>query len=204
MISTLRASESKDTNDDSKKSFPVIVPDPDSAVKTHVAQYICQELGMPESPASFASLDDVLAKYSTERQGYIFLNNMDETLLWDLDATVLKGLQKFVATAHTILWVTGGGGPFSKSPKFGIVGGLLHVVRQEENRVKVVLLSLDIEQSLARLDPATLHLITTAFIVDDVEPEYMQIDNRLCINHWVTARKIDQHIFEQLEEPVVL
>jgi NADPH:quinone reductase-like Zn-dependent oxidoreductase/ubiquinone/menaquinone biosynthesis C-methylase UbiE len=204
MISTLRASESKDINDDSNKSFPVIVLDPDSAVQTHAAQYICQELGMPESPASFASLDDVLAKNSTERQGYIFLNNMNENLLWDLDATVLKCLQKLVATAHTILWVTGGGGLFSKSPKFGIAGGLLRVVRQEENKVKVVLLSLDIEQSSARLDPATLHLITTAFIVDDVEPEYMQIDNRLCINRLVTARKIDQYIFEQLEEPVVL
>jgi NADPH:quinone reductase-like Zn-dependent oxidoreductase/SAM-dependent methyltransferase len=204
MVSTLphfSASDPNEVKNISEKSLPIVVLNPASEFQKQVAHCLCQQLEVPES--NLCAPEDVTGKESFAGRDCIILNGLDENLLWNMSSSFLQTMQNIVATAKNILWVNGGGGSSSMSPKFSIADGLLRVIRQENNKTKVVLLALDIVNSKRSLEKGVRH-ITNLLNADDTEPEYVEIDNRLCVNRLVTARTVDQHIFTRLEQPVVV
>ncbi|KAJ4302832.1 hypothetical protein N0V90_001723 [Kalmusia sp. IMI 367209] len=179
---------------------PLIIFDRTSQLQRQVAQAISQDLDVPQT--NFCSPNDILDKVWPSKQTYIILNSLDEFLFWDLSSSFLRAMQHMISNASKVLWVTGGGGIAPMSPKSGIANGLLRVIRQENNHVDLISVSLDVSLSQEPLSPASLRHISNLFLAEDVETEYNEINERLCISRLVTARKIDKHVFSQLEHPV--
>lgn len=180
---------------------PLIILDPASELQSQVAKSLCRKLALQEN--ALCAAEDVQGRAGSDRQDYLVLSSLNESLFWDFPPAFLQTMQAIVCTARNIWWVSGGGGVALTSPKFGIANGLLRVIRQEQNRIKLVSLALDISPSAKSLDEPSLRHITNVLHAGDVEPEYTVIDNRLCINRLVTARLVDQYIFSQLEQPVI-
>jgi NADPH:quinone reductase-like Zn-dependent oxidoreductase len=173
-------------------------------LQTGIAQELSLDLGIPKPVSDSLDLESMdVSSPEYERQDYILLNGLDENLLWDLQPSFLHKLQKVVATGRKVLWVTGGGGKHPSSPKFGIANGLIRVIRQEDNKVNITTLSLDNSPSHEAISDDKLGFIRAAFQSQDAESEYLEMENRLCINRLVTARAVDEHIFSKLENPVI-
>ncbi|PVH93388.1 reducing type I polyketide synthase [Periconia macrospinosa] len=189
-------------NESSACQSPLIILDSTLPLQQQAAEIIGKELGVPQ--CNFRSHNEILPAEEASKQDYILLSPLDGNLFWELSPSFLKAMQNIMSNAAKVIWVTGGGGTAPASPNFGIANGLLRVIRQENNQVNLISVSLDIASSATSIGQSALRLIADVYKSKDLETEYLEMDGRLCINRLVTARAIDQHVFSQLERPIIM
>ncbi|KAL4953386.1 hypothetical protein BDW69DRAFT_184521 [Aspergillus filifer] len=73
----------------------------------------------------------------------VFLGEVEQPLLYGLDAAGLKALQTMMNSCAGLLWVTRGGALDGARPEFSLVGGFLRSIRHEYVGRKFVTLDLD-------------------------------------------------------------
>ncbi|KAL4734136.1 hypothetical protein BDV11DRAFT_175032 [Aspergillus similis] len=73
----------------------------------------------------------------------IFLGEVDQPLLYHLDAAGLSRIQTMIKHSHGLLWVTRGGAVDCERPELSLATGLLRSIRHEHAGAKYVTLDLD-------------------------------------------------------------
>lgn len=77
----------------------------------------------------------------------IFVGEIDQPLLVDLDATALKAIKTMVTTCKGLLWVTRGGAVECTNPRMALATGFARVLRNEYAGRKFLTFDLDPKQA---------------------------------------------------------
>ncbi|KAF2804409.1 reducing type I polyketide synthase [Mytilinidion resinicola] len=186
---------------------PAFIIDPTSSSQKAVAISIAYELGHPNDPKLLTlSEAGLLCGKEPEPQNYIFLNEMDRPILRDIQESDFFSIQKILQSARSILWVKQGrGGSAPLCPDFAISDGLCRVSRRENNNVIVSLALEDTSLASVAHIAKVFRITQDALQTDtfDYEPEYSEMDKRLCVNRLCRAKYLDEHVLRRTARPVL-
>lgn len=119
--------------------------------------------------ATGGPLPDVEAlEYGTKpytNQLCIFVGELDQPLLHNLDSTTLKGIKTMATNCRGLLWVTRGGAVECTNPEMALVSGFLRVLRSEYVGRSFLTLDLDPKEPVWSEDGASgiVHIMKNGF-----------------------------------------
>ncbi|KAK7186534.1 polyketide synthase [Paraphaeosphaeria sporulosa] len=185
-------------------SAPIIVAREDSQAQKQLARHIHACMNIPEVWPEALSFDETVARTDLGSRDLIILLESEQPVLVDITPKFFAGLQKVLCSSRSIIWVTRN--TSSASPEYGMITGLIRVLRIENRSTQIVALAVD-DHEMAR----TASNIFTVFKATqkaldlriDVEPEYLDQSNLLHINRIVSSKNINKHIFRRTAQPVV-
>ncbi|GIJ99437.1 type I iterative polyketide synthase [Aspergillus viridinutans] len=135
-------------------------------------------------------------------------NSLDITLLegyspylYDINEQEFKRLQSLLASTRNLIWVNGGGG-HQPCPKYRLVDGLFRVLREENHRTRLTILSLEQKASTKHQAQQIVKLAHSALTQESgIETDYIELDGMLhvgrliratLVNHAISAKKLPQ------------
>ena len=139
-----------------------------------------------------------LGALKMEHRHYIFLSELERPYIYGVDENGLANLQKLVVTARGILWLTHTDPKGSANPLTGATVGLSRCLSQELEELRSVTLNVQTLQ----VDAVANHVIKVLQVTllsqsVDYEPEYAEIEGRLCISRVALADDIMDHVSER-------
>ncbi|KAK2813768.1 Type I Iterative PKS [Emmonsiellopsis sp. PD_5] len=170
----------------------VIVGNADSAVQCDIAQHLKPRLIETSATAhGIMSLQEASsAKY--ENAIYIFINEVDQPLLSNLDNDSYLSLHSILSSANAVLWTTGNS---EKQPGFGMVLGLGRTLTNENAKLKFTTLSL--EQPGMDISKDAEHILqvkSTMAQEDQYEQEYVERDGVLQISRLFEVPRLNSDV----------
>ncbi|KAK2742657.1 Type I Iterative PKS [Onygenales sp. PD_40] len=190
-VSRLIISRARTENrEDTDVSEIVIVGNIDSNIQSDIAQHLKSRLieasGMVHGimPLQEASC----AKY--ENAIYIFITEVDQPLLSNLDNDSYLALHSILSTANAVLWTTGNS---EKQPGFGMILGLGRTLTNENAKLKFTTLGL--EQPGMDVEKDVEHILQVkSAMVQQYEQEYVEQDGILQISRLLEAPRLNSDV----------
>lgn len=144
------------------------------------------------------TLDDAAASSELQGSYCVFLGELEQPILRDLDTKSFAAIQSVLLSAAKVLWVTGGGGKSPPTPDFGMVTGLSRVLRTENPTIVMVTLALDFAGNRMSICLRNIINIFCSAILrstsEGYEAEYLERDGLLHINRVIEDRHLDRKI----------
>ena len=196
IISTAVGGESKSGR---RSSELRIVVDDKSEAQKQFAQELVEQLTPTVEVAAFIETIESLARSgSGSDQTIVSLLELEQPLLYHLNAESFSPIHDLFVIAKSVVWVTGGGGSHPL-PEFHLVDGFSRVFMSEDERRHVTTLALD----RAGDDPIrqiqwtvkTLEAVM-ASQSGKVETEYTVFDDRPQIGRIVDSQPLNEHVHE--------
>ena len=120
----------------------VVIIDPSSNIQVSLAKCICQRPGsLADSNFKVQSMQDMELTNHPIATSFIFLNEVEQALLFEIDQTSFRRLQEFLSTIRYGLWVTGSDPDSPLAPKLEMITGLSRVVRSERSSMRFITLA---------------------------------------------------------------
>ena len=194
-------------NEDSNPSVPpiCIVLDEKSEMQSELANQLNQTLRSLNNDVHLRldSFHDLEPQKLCLDSVYICLIEIEMPVLFDVDETVYKRLQRFFLTAKNILWVTSGGGML-ENPGYGMIDGLSRVLRTERSDLKMATLALDFHGLRKKeFKPAVKHIakIVSSFSQPQtMGEEYTERDGLLEVSR-LTEERLMKNTLATLQLP---
>ena len=168
-----------------------------SLIQYVIANKIKEGLSSKGTPTcEIVSVPEASAISELGRRFCIFLNEIENPLLSNLDTATFTQLQHIITTAPGILWVTKGGDS-QDEPRFHLIEGLARVCRTEFNKLVFVTLALE---KIDAASETTIKKILRVFemtisdSLDDFEPEYVEKDGLLEIGRVSEAPYLNREL----------
>ncbi|KAA8905059.1 fatty acid synthase S-acetyltransferase [Sphaerosporella brunnea] len=120
----------------------VIVTATNSTLQQSVAEQLMFRLEAQAQGCELISLTDASAT-AFEHKSCIFLPELEESLLSDISTEDYQALQKMIAAASGVLWLTQGGGTTPENPNAELVTGLARCIQSENSSFSFIHLTLD-------------------------------------------------------------
>ena len=174
---------------------------PQLSIATELKHYFLSSCGVN---CHILSLDQVASSADVADTFYLFLVELETSLLSNLGEKSLATLQRVLATALGLLWVTGGGGRLNDKPQLHLIEGLARVSRTEYDKLMFVTLALEngilggedrAINNVAHIRRVLDHILCQS--PDDFEPEFIEKDGRLEIGRVVEASDLDDAVFSK-------
>ncbi|KAL9121038.1 MAG: hypothetical protein Q9187_002404 [Circinaria calcarea] len=133
----------------------------------------------------------------------IFLPELEEPYLLNLNEDEYSNLQRMIASAMGILWTTPKDSNARMKPEFGLVHGLSRCVSSEISHFKFVTVALENVLRTSEVVDAVLKIIAATIKPrqDHIEREYCEQGGLLQISRLVQANYLDQKIFSSTAPP---
>jgi acyl transferase domain-containing protein/NADPH:quinone reductase-like Zn-dependent oxidoreductase len=137
----------------------------------------------------------------------IFLAELSQPILANLDASEFEALQCLLTTVHGLLWVVQGAYANSANPDANMVAGLSRSLRSEGTLMKFITLDIDAHTDLS--GPAaieTLLEVFTATLAKDSkveETEFMERDGKLYTPRIVNDSAMNEFVDKQIHPPAL-
>ena len=174
-----------------------IVASMKSSTQSQVAERLNTYFTSLMAPVECAVIDlQGVVRTSFEQTFCLFLPELDQPYLLDLDFDKLRSLQRIVASADGILWVTQAGVAAMK-PDFALVEGLSRTVRSENRSLKLVTLAIEDPQEIAGIVNTIVKATSGIFQMGQgtIESEYLENDGLLQISRVVEDFDMNEEIF---------
>ncbi|KAF7159056.1 hypothetical protein CNMCM5623_004289 [Aspergillus felis] len=179
-----------------------IIIDPANYVQVELAG----ELEVQLRRAGFANVTQTPLEHFLKREDDT--NSLDITLLegyspylYDIKEQEFKRLQNLLASTRNLIWVNGGGG-HQPCPKYRLVDGLFRVLREENHRTRLTILSLEQKASIKHQAQQIVKLASSALTQESgIDTDYIELDGMLhvgrliratLVNHAISAKKLPQ------------
>ncbi|KAH2773310.1 hypothetical protein KXW10_002572 [Aspergillus fumigatus] len=128
-------------------------------------------------------------------------NSLDITVLegysphlYEINEQEFKRLQSLLSSTRNLIWVNGGGGQ-EPCPKYRLVDGLFRVLREENHRTRLTILSLDQKASIKHQAQQIAKLAISAVTHDtSIDTDYTELDGMLHVGRLVHATGVNQEI----------
>ncbi|KAJ4354678.1 uncharacterized protein N0V89_006415 [Didymosphaeria variabile] len=185
-------------------SAPLIVAKQDSQAQMQLVEQINTCLRMPGMAPETLSFDDAVGRTDLGSRDLIMLLEIEQPVLVEPTSEFFSGLQKVLCSARSIIWVTQNS--YTVSPEYGIVTGLIRVLRIENNSTQIVTLGIEDQEPTRTASNISTIFKATQKALDlrvDVEPEYLEQSSFLHINRVVSSKFVNEHIFRRTTQPVV-
>ncbi|GIC84422.1 type I polyketide synthase [Aspergillus udagawae] len=147
--------------------------------------------------AGFANITQTPVEHFLKKEDHT--NSLDIALLegyspylYDIKEQEFKRLQSLLASTRNLIWVNGGGGHRS-CPKYRLVDGLFRVLREENHRTRLTILSLEQKASIKHQVQQIVKLAHSALTQETgIETDYTELENMLHIGRLVHATGVNQ------------
>ena len=164
----------------------VFVIEPSSEFQMIVVQKLTQKVASQNvTDVKALSLNDASKLTGKNEVVFVFLKELDQSLLYDMSLEDYSSLQHLLMSAPNILWTTRYGGAVPRKPDFAIISGLARVLRNEHQNHRFTTVSFELhdlwkdEQSTNLIKVLELnHFITEP---RTFEPEYKEMEGVLSI-----------------------
>ena len=137
---------------------------------------------------TLSSLPEPEDSVTAKNTAYLVLEEVQTAILTDMSPEQFTGLKRLVASASSILWVTGGDLLSGRSPSLALAHGLNTVLMNEHSARNLRFAALDIDYTNASHVPAAARTITDACVAvaaattrADCETDFMLKDGVLHI-----------------------
>lgn len=173
-----------------------IVIDESCPKQTKIAEQIQTALQLTARLSEILKLQDIKSADLSSTM-CIFLLELETPFLVDMDEDAFIALKFMVRNAAGILWITRGCGEKSLRPQVGLVTGFGRNVGSESWGIRFVELALEMGYSDSQTVDQILKVYRKSFTAteaEDVEPEYMEKNGRLCISRAIEAQYLNQTI----------
>ena len=184
------------------------LPAPVLVVSGNTSQMIASKIkevwisdGNVEEPR-ILSMEAVVASTDTHHQFIICLEELDETLLANLDLGTFGQLQRLLTKTSRLLWVTNGGESDS-DPRKHIIDGLARTLCTENNKQSIITLALqESRQDPCKSVDQILRVFTKVATcsADSLEPEYAERDGLLCVSRVIATPTLNRQIQDRVGE----
>lgn len=176
----------------------IIVRDESSPIQSAVARLVESYLRSQNHTQCKSISPKDLGTFRMDRAYYLFLSELERPFLDSVDQESLAALQQLCSTARGLLWLTHVEPKALVDPRAGATVGLSRCIAQEHEGVRSVTLNV---QTLQADDVAALVIkVVQAALFNQsagYEPEYSEINGRLCINRVMPADEITGHVSER-------
>lgn len=183
-------------------SSVILVADLRSTSQVNVAQQLKAALLSEKSlSCQVLVLEDAAALADKGRFTFIFLVELEWSLLSNLSLKTYSALQEILTSSKGVLWVSDSGGVSPKRPEYAIVSGLSRVLRNENPERPFATLALNVQGSVTKkqLDDVyrVFRIIQSAVEPLSYEPEFVEIDGCLNIPRVVQSSKLSEELFSR-------
>ncbi|KAF4179877.1 hypothetical protein CNMCM7927_001594 [Aspergillus lentulus] len=128
-------------------------------------------------------------------------NSLDITVLegyspylYDINKQEFKRVQSLLSSTRNLIWVNGGGGQ-KPCPKYRLVDGLFRVLREENHRTRLTILSLEQKASIKHQAQQIVKLALSAVTQEiSIDTDYTEFDGMLHVGRLVHAAGVNQEI----------
>lgn len=182
---------------ETKQRPTIVVIDESSPTQTETAVKVQKSLLSTDiCPTEVVRIQDI-ESIDLESTICIFLLELETPFLASMSEDDFVALKTMVKKAAGILWVTRGCGEKPLRPDLGLVTGFGRNVGSESWGTRFIELALEMGSSDAQAVDQILKVYRKSLHAiegDDVEPEYMEKNGRLCISRTVEAQYLNQSI----------
>lgn len=176
----------------------IIVRDENSPVQSAVARLVESHLKSQNHTQCQSISPTDLDTFRMDGAYYLFLSELERPFLDSVDQESLAALQHLCSTARGLLWLTHVAPKAQADPRAGATVGLSRCIAQEHEGVRSVTLNVQILRADA-MAALVIKVVQAALFNQSAgyEPEYAEIDGRLCINRVMPADDITGHVSER-------
>ncbi|KAK1144041.1 Type I Iterative Polyketide synthase (PKS) [Aspergillus melleus] len=150
-----------------------------------------------EQPASIiagGSLNECIALPCPANTTLIFIQETEAPLLDGMSQKTFSQLQNAVTHCNSILWVTAGGGRFSRRPEYTMIDGWARTLRAEHVHLRMVTLALDVAGQTGSNPVSHITRVLTHELLDlertQYEPEFVEIDGLLHVTRIKSSKSL--------------
>ncbi|KAF2741959.1 hypothetical protein M011DRAFT_413522 [Sporormia fimetaria CBS 119925] len=181
---------------------PLFVAQPGSWTNIQMCEDVANLLpsGVIPEPVSLENAASVLER-EPHRHDIILFDCDQKALLSKLEESTFRGLKTVLSLARSVLWVKW------SSPDYCMSDGLCRVSRYENSKTTLIGLALETPASskgaahiVNMYKSVQEHLLSES---SEIEPEYVEMEGRLCINRLRGGVQIDRHIFRRTGAPAM-
>jgi acyl transferase domain-containing protein/NADPH:quinone reductase-like Zn-dependent oxidoreductase len=133
----------------------------------------------------------------------IFLSEIDQPLLADLDSTQFEALQRLLTSVQGILWVVRGAYANSKNPDSNMIAGLSRTLRSEGTLLNFTTLDLDVETELplANTVKTILDVFSATLATNKAteETEFMERAGSLLTPRIINDEDMNEYVHKQVQ-----
>jgi NADPH:quinone reductase-like Zn-dependent oxidoreductase/SAM-dependent methyltransferase len=184
----------------------VIIADPSSLFQGAITAGLNRRLGTGQAVEEISLIK--AAQASQERNlDFIALVETERPLVAEINEEAFLALQSITQNARSLVWVTKGGSHWT--PGFSATNGLFRVLRNEKKSVPIISVALELAHDSSPERPPdhiknVFHQLQQAIKNGtEYEPEYTELEGRLCVNRLIRATALDEHIFTESSRPVL-
>jgi acyl transferase domain-containing protein/NADPH:quinone reductase-like Zn-dependent oxidoreductase len=135
----------------------------------------------------------------------IFLTEIDQPFLANLDEYQFKALRKMLTKVRGLVWIVHGAYAYAKNPTANMVTGLSRTLRSEGTLMKFITLELDGQRDLNICDMvstiATVFNMTLCAESTVEETEFLERDGSLLTPRIVDDHDLNEYVDEQVNPP---
>ncbi|RHZ54154.1 type I polyketide synthase [Aspergillus thermomutatus] len=172
-----------------------IVIDPANYAQVELAG----ELEAQLRSAGLANITRTGVEYSLEREDRT--NSLDIAILegyspylYDINEQEFQRVQSLLTSTRNLVWVNGGGG-HQPCPKYRLVDGLFRVLREENHRTRLTILSLEQKASIKQQARQIAKLAHSALTQETgIDTDYTELGGMLHVGRLVHATLVNQEI----------
>ncbi|MCJ1393519.1 hypothetical protein MMC18_006394 [Xylographa bjoerkii] len=174
-----------------------IIASADSMLQNKVSKILKSRLeAQGISSCKIVDLHNIAAS-SLKKTCCIFLPELEESVLSDISSEHYAGLQKMVATADGMLWLTQGGTLGRSNPRAHLVAGLARCIRSENIQYDFVTLDFDVANKPDNVVKNTMDIFQQSFMQVgglQAEVEYSLKSGVLYTNRVIEANCLNSQI----------
>lgn len=160
----------------------VIIKAEGSALQSRITSHLLQQLNLLAPPCKVISLHN-LASTSVTGAMCIFLAEIEEPILYNIENERFISLKEIFNTAQGLLWLTSQRRGYLENPTSEMIMGLSRCIRGEVEGLKFVTLALeDVQTTFLTVQHIIKVLKATIFSSEEYEAEYQEKDGLLCIS----------------------
>jgi acyl transferase domain-containing protein/NADPH:quinone reductase-like Zn-dependent oxidoreductase len=197
----LHSSEIENGMPQSQFDVEIVIVHGDTSLQQGLATNVASLLAeMTGSNPSMGLLSSINAKNKI----CIFLTEIDQPVLANLDSAEFDVLQKLLTSVHSMLWVVQGAYADSKNPDANMIAGLSRTLRSEGTLMDFVTLDLDAEQLSAENTAKTIVDVLRSSLSSSrtsSETEFMERAGLLQTPRIVNDVDMNAYVHEQIEPP---
>ena len=129
----------------------------------------------------------------------LFLPELERPVLYKITAPKFAAIQRLILSVSHLIWIAKTDDTKLANPTEGMIAGLLRNIQGEFDEKVFVSIVLQDSENPTSMASSILSVLESLFSgkPKHYEPEYRQIDNRLCINRIVHAEAPNHHLAQK-------
>lgn len=179
----------------------VIVADPESKYQQEVSLELQRQMQVKEHqrPDIFC-LEKVMMNENYADTCFIFLEELERPFLASLDRTSFAAVQRILTRSKGVLWISRGGVSGHSLPEYGIIDGLGRVARAENDKLVLITVALDAENTSISRQVENIYRIIQSTNFNSAEsshePTFLEVDGMLQVGRLVEARYLSKRVYD--------